>query len=295
METSPSSGVPPISSSSSGNKAIREFASLGLLVGTDRALSVALTAMNISFPSALFGMLSMFALLLLLDAVQPKAASKLVAIYKPGVDFISRWLAVCFAPSLVVLPLAPMPGSADLVRTAIVLVFGWLVSALSIAALTLALQKVSASGKAELPPAAVSVTTPPSKQLVQALASLTILFFAVSVATSCNNYAVAGYTLLSTVLGFSAGNLLPKKVKKLFHPLLVCAASALASIFALAKVSGLTFRNLLSGYLTRSSSLSMLGGGDILMSLLGPAVLSFAFQMYGRKQLMRERAVEVRG
>lgn len=77
--------------------------SLGILVAADKLVEQAFAAASIKFPSALFAMFCVFALLLFLP---PSLANGFMAFFDPATVFIHRWLPLFFVPSLVVLPLA---------------------------------------------------------------------------------------------------------------------------------------------------------------------------------------------
>lgn len=266
--------------------------SLILLIATDKLLAAFFEAIQLRFPSSLFGMLGMFALLLVLDRVNPSAGKRVLAAYKPGVDFIARWLAVCFVPTLVMLPLAPMPGSADLMRVAFAIVTLWISSLVSVGLFAGFLQKMLPEGGEVGEPSAPMIA-PPYEKLSRQLGMICAGLFVVSLVTGCLRPVVTLYTLLATVLGFCVGTLPNKTVKMFVHPLITCALVTLGAIGLLGVASGAGFAPLLSNYVSHSADMTMQGGGDLLLSLLGPAVVSFGFQMYGRKQLMRARAPEV--
>ncbi|KAK4531690.1 hypothetical protein CCYA_CCYA09G2547 [Cyanidiococcus yangmingshanensis] len=119
--------------------------------------------------------------------------------------------------------------------------------------------------------------------------------------------------LSSTVVGFSLGQRLPTKFQKALHPLLTCVILTYLSMWLLAKGSSSTWNDILLLYMRRpgkqwpphlesvaniaaESPVFILGGpGNVLLSFLGPAVLSFAFQMYQRRQFIREKAIQVLG
>ena len=61
----------------------------------------------------------------------------------------------------------------------------------------------------------------------------------------------------------------------------------------LAVATGTTLLDVLSTYKAGTLSPLLAGAGDILLFLLGPAVVALACQMYGRKKLMRENIPEV--
>lgn len=72
----------------------------------DKYLKQAFVAAAIKFPSALFGMFSVFSVLIILDIIVPRAATGLMNFFEPAITFIQRWLPLFYVPSLVVLPLA---------------------------------------------------------------------------------------------------------------------------------------------------------------------------------------------
>jgi putative effector of murein hydrolase len=119
--------------------------------------------------------------------------------------------------------------------------------------------------------------------------------------------------LSSSVVGFSLGQRLPPRIQKVLHPLVTCVMFTYFSIFLLAKGSGSAWIDILLLYMRRpgkqwppsvngvasaaaASAIFALGGpGNLLLSFLGPAVLSFAFQMYQRRRLIQENAPQVLG
>lgn len=80
--------------------------SLGLVLAADFILKWAFAAAAIKFPSALFGMFCVFAVLMVLDVVAPDAATAVVGFFEPATLFVQRWLPLFYVPSLVVLPIA---------------------------------------------------------------------------------------------------------------------------------------------------------------------------------------------
>ncbi|KAL7448207.1 hypothetical protein ACHAWC_000440, partial [Mediolabrus comicus] len=61
----------------------------------------------------------------------------------------------------------------------------------------------------------------------------------------------------------------------------------------LASLTGQTFFDIIKSYKVGTLAPLSAGAGDILLFLLGPAVVALACQMYGRKKLMRENIAEV--
>ena len=53
-------------------------------------------------------------------------------------------------------------------------------------------------------------------------------------------------------------------------------------------LTGYTFLSMLKSYKHRTLKPFLAGAGDVLLFLLGPAVIALACQMYSRMKLMRE-------
>ena len=79
---------------------------LVLILAVDFCLKKAFEAASIEFPSALFGMFCIFAVLMVLDYAKPHAALAFVNFFDPGIMFINRWLPLFYVPYLVVLPIS---------------------------------------------------------------------------------------------------------------------------------------------------------------------------------------------
>lgn len=62
-------------------------------------------------------------------------------------------------------------------------------------------------------------------------------------------------------------------------------------VFAYA--TGQTFHSMLTSYKVQSMCPVHIGAGDVLLFMLGPAVVALACQMYDRKALMKDNIVEV--
>lgn len=60
-----------------------------------------------------------------------------------------------------------------------------------------------------------------------------------------------------------------------------------------ATVTGQTFHSMLTSYKVKSFCPVHIGAGDLLLFMLGPAVVALACQMYDRKALMKDNMVEV--
>ena len=107
------------------------------------------------------------------------------------------------------------------------------------------------------------------------------------------NLLRSSFLLSSTLSTFVFGANLPKAFTKTVHPLVTCTGLTWLAAKALASLTGSTFLNILQSYKRGTLSLLSAGAGDVLLFLLGPAVVALACQMYGRKKLMRENIPEV--
>lgn len=89
---------------------------------------------------------------------------------------------------------------------------------------------------------------------------------------------------------------MPKRVRAVLHPLVSCTVGTIAGTALLAKLSAIPFADVLSVYYMRGAAqLSSWGAGNYLAALLGPAVITFAFQMDARRILVLQRFVEIVG
>ncbi len=138
---------------------------------------------------------------------------------------------------------------------------------------------------------------PFSKALVLQLRVLTCLL---GIASFLNPFPQLRslFFLSATLHNFCFGARLPKAFTKVVHPLVTCTTLTWAMVMSLASLTPTTttttttFRSMLQTY--RVGSLGWhSGAGDILLFLLGPAVISLAISMYDRRQLMKENFKEV--
>ena len=116
-------------------------------------------------------------------------------------------------------------------------------------------------------------------------------------ATPTNKYihpVRSAFLLFTTLSTFVFGSNLPKSFTKIVHPLVTCTGltwlvAQLLSYFS----SSMTFVDVIRIYKCGSLSFLHAGPGDVLLFLLGPAVIALACQMYSRRQLMQSNIIEV--
>eukprot|EP00751_Fragilariopsis_kerguelensis_P046081 CAMPEP_0170983628 /NCGR_PEP_ID=MMETSP0736-20130129/4361_1 /TAXON_ID=186038 /ORGANISM="Fragilariopsis kerguelensis, Strain L26-C5" /LENGTH=626 /DNA_ID=CAMNT_0011407131 /DNA_START=77 /DNA_END=1958 /DNA_ORIENTATION=+ len=143
-----------------------------------------------------------------------------------------------------------------------------------------------------------STTTPPAKLLTKLKTPILTLLL--------------GSTTLS---GFVYGSRLPKKTKKIIHPLVTCLTITWTVMVLFAKCTERTFIDMLSSIrwdkdfkCTERTFINMLssykmgqgfhglngtGAGDILLFLLGPAVMSLSISMYDKRDLIRDNFFQI--
>lgn len=113
-------------------------------------------------------------------------------------------------------------------------------------------------------------------------------------------YYATGYTmpifLCINVLCFQGANAVPPKIKRIAHPVLVCALFSILLIWGFSVSRGLTLYRGLNLYKTGTSYMNYLrgasglprpGAGDILASLLDASIVSLAMPMYQYRQELR--------
>uniref|UniRef100_A0A7S1TNE3 Plastidal glycolate/glycerate translocator 1, chloroplastic n=1 Tax=Erythrolobus australicus TaxID=1077150 RepID=A0A7S1TNE3_9RHOD len=281
------------------------MSALCALVVLDQLFKRLFCAMNWCFPCALGGMLSIVTVLFSLRAVSPDAADKLAAFFQPGVAFLSKWLAVFFVPVLIVLPLTarPYPPARDLLRIVSVIFSTFVLSLTGSAAFSQLIRRVTRSAESAAIDTTSNAVRAPKPTSAPPPRRSTMLFWLFgALGSGCGALCAphvqqfrAALTTCTTLFGFCLGQRMPAAFKRAVHPLLTTIGTVLTAMFAFAQMSGIRFLDVLAEYLTKGRCGSCLGGGDLLMNVLGAAILSFAFQIYARRRLIREHAMEVFG
>jgi putative effector of murein hydrolase len=105
---------------------------------------------------------------------------------------------------------------------------------------------------------------------------------------------VALSMLTATVHNFCFGARLPKKLTKVFHPLVCCTTMTWIWSYLLGAATGSSFLTMIHSY-RRGGALSLAssGAGDLLTFVLGPAVCSLGVSIYERRKLIRQNLKEV--
>ena len=312
--------------SSATRETIQRISSTTLLVAMDVAIRRLFRAKSIAFPSSLAGCGILFASLLSLHAVKAEWGDSIYSVLAPGAAVLAKWLPVFFVPSLVTLPLAQSMGNGwELAKVAAVIGGGFLFTLFTTAGSVLAVRKlmggdgtdgkgdgaeeVAAETPAAAAAAAAAAATPaPPKAAPKAFADSTANGLTALAATSGvvatiatkSGSALGGplqsaYMLFTTLATFVFGARLPKSFSKIVHPLVTCTSLTWLGATILTRLvgDGSTLSSMLKGYKAGTLAPLASGAGDILLFMLGPAVVALACQMYDRKQLMKENIAEV--
>ena len=178
---------------------------------------------------------------------------------------------------------------------------GFLFTLSSVAFSVLFLRK--AAGTAINAPSIAKLTTtksaapavkPFKEETLQMLLTASVVTGAISIAASRlgNEYATPLNTLFmgfSTVAAYVWGACsLPAAFTKIVHPLIIGTFLTLGVTQLSGWATGTTFLDMLKTYKVGSLDITKAGAGDILLHMLGPAVISFAVSMYSRKKLLKE-------
>jgi putative effector of murein hydrolase len=145
---------------------------------------------------------------------------------------------------------------------------------------------------------ATAPTKPYSPEILKTLIKASVVTGAVSIAAtrSGNEFATPLQTIFlfcSTVAAYVFGARLPSEFTKVVHPLVTSTAITLGVIRIAAELTGSTFMGVLGQYKVGSIQWKSAGAGDVLLYLLGPAVVSFALSVYSRKKLLKENLLVV--
>jgi putative effector of murein hydrolase len=149
-----------------------------------------------------------------------------------------------------------------------------------------------------LPPAPAAATKAFSDETEDGLRATAVFGAIFSIALSRGSsplkIPITALFLLSTTLhNFVYGSRLPNRIKGTFHPLVTCTALTWAVMKAYGILVGIRFKDILKAYRAGSIGLGSAGGGDFLLFMLGPAVVSLSMSMYEKRKLMKDSFAEV--
>ena len=269
----------------------------------------------IAFPASLSGCGALFATFLFAPF-----GGTLYGQFAPGAAVLAKWLPVFFVPSLIALPLANSVGSStevskidsvvshacpysniivQLLKIAGVVVGGFFFTLLTTAYSVLAVRKILGTASDAVPdgpPEEIVAPAPAPKAFddnvalslkAVSLAAGLLTVIAKRMGSSLSNPLATLFMFSATLSTFVFGARLPKRFTKIVHPLVTCTSLTWLSMMIVGRLAGDSFRSMLVAYAAAG------GAGKILLSFLGPAVISLACQMFDRRKLMKENIGEV--
>lgn len=274
--------------------ASNELSGAAIFLVLDHLFRKIFQAKGISFPSQLGGCCILFVLMNLLEVVKPGLGDTIFTSLTPGAGFLAKWLPVFFVPGLAMLPLAPSMGSpVEILKVLLIVVVGFYYSAATVAFTVLGLRKLEGSVTTAAVPTATAPSAPAAKpysdELMDVFLKSFVLTGVVSIGASLTNNEFATplrtlFMTITTFFGYIWGARLPAAFCKVVHPLVTSTVVTLAATQLEASITGGVFNDVLGTYKAGSMNPMSAGAGDLLLYLLGPAVVSFAISIYSRKQ-----------
>jgi putative effector of murein hydrolase/putative effector of murein hydrolase LrgA (UPF0299 family) len=266
------------------------------LILIDKVMSTLFKSKGWAFPSALAAMIGIFLGLCDLRKYAPKLTDKISDGFSPSVSFIKAWLPLFFVPPLVVLPLKMHLLAGVGLQMVGAIVSGVFLSLLSASLIADISGKVFSQPEKITSPEPIkltSVTSLPSI-LVPAAATAGLLIlskvFSLALPTVSLSKIQTAYGATATVTGYIAGTMLPTNMKKIAHPVLTCAVITIVLLSLFGLCNGILPAAVLTNYFGSGSSL---GAGNIISSMLGPAIISFGIQLYQYRIMLRDNAPRV--
>jgi len=285
-----------------------------LLIFLDVNFRSLFTKYSIAFPSSLAGCGSLFATMIAVTSMKEELGEAIYNTLNPGAALLAKWLPVFFVPSLITLPLAGSLGnSLEILKIFSVIIGGFFFTLFTTALSVLGIRRLMGGGgdgnnsnnvaETEIVASIKAVTNPPPKafsakllKILTTLASISGIAVVGAVKKSATQIITplqSSFLLFTTLSSFVFGANLPKSFTKAVHPLITCSSLTWVASTLLASLTGRTFIDIIKTYKAGTLAPLSTGAGDILLFLLGPAVVALACQMYGRKKLMRENIPEV--
>jgi len=137
---------------------------------------------------------------------------------------------------------------------------------------------------------------PYSEEILSFLVKGFVLSAAISLGATLTENAYATpiqsvFFLFATVGSFVWGARLPSGFTKIVHPLVTGSAFTLLMVQLFGSITGSTFTDVLRSYQAKTMEPMKTGAGDILLFLLGPAIVSLSTAMYSRRKLLAENFI----
>ena len=223
------------STEGSGNFNSRAAFGMVTLIAMDKAAAFLFKSKKWTFPSALAVMVGVFLTLCDLRKYNSTLADGISDALSPSVSLIKAWLPLFFVPPLVVLPLKMHLLKGMGLQLSAVVAIGSMLSLTSAGLFAQMMNTLFPTAVKNVgePKAALKSAPLPSLPPLIAPTIATVAFLVASKAlpyvapnapTAVTAVVQGSYGAAATVAGYIAGTKLPAKVKKIAHPVLICAA-----------------------------------------------------------------------
>lgn len=220
---------------------------------------------------------------------------QVVDFFKPAVDLITRFLPMFFVPALIALPLsASTIAGADAARALACILVGLVTCYISTAFVTVGLQKISPPPSTTLSSAGGAL--PGFSQFLETMfgAFVVITGLAASKAPAVAPIFMLVTTIFSFVVGSRLPRLLPPALGTVWHPLMSTFVVSTMCFSAYAAAAGTTLNAVLKAYLVPGGG-PLTAAGNAIMYWLGPAIWSFSFGLFARRQILFANLVPIVG
>jgi putative effector of murein hydrolase/putative effector of murein hydrolase LrgA (UPF0299 family) len=273
-----------------------------ILAKADLWVEGVLHAFGIGVPATVVTLFGFFVMLCTLDWVAPQACKNVIEFFTPSVAFLSRWLAMLFVPLLCTMPTladvvslqeVSLIGSMIAIRCIVMMVFDGLLAKLLI-------REPEAPPK---PAESPSQPKPTDKKPSNGLPGPALMgLLATGVWAAVNGVAFLpvyhtqfkyfGY-ICFMFLSFSWSLHIQKAVASLsrtlgsvVQPVVVTSLMTMGAISAMGMVEGVSYVESLKHFSTGVKFPVPLAAGDAIVSLLSPAVVSMAFGIFQKREIL---------
>jgi putative effector of murein hydrolase len=248
--------------------------------------------LKVNFPAPLIGMVIFF---FSMANMQDNDAAKFVEFFEPGVVLLTQFLPVFFIPGLISTPRAATGiRLLDVLKFASIVVIGMTAILFEVGHIVELVMKITKKTPPEPLPPKFGKFVPWFSEDVEiifgALTGLTGLLAYVVPALQQSFYVFT--TVFSFIIASRLPRFMPPKVHKYWHPLMTTyfATTVIFILQGLPRGKGLLA--VLHEYLVPGATWDK-AGGNFIMFFLEPAIISFSFGLFARKQLLGEHAASI--
>ena len=261
-----------------------------LLILIDKVAKILFTKFKCTFPSSLAAMVAMFMTLSVVDSFAASKAANVAWYFADAVAFIKLWLPLFFVPPLALLPLKMHLLQGKTLSIFGLTVLGFLTSLTSSGFIAQGLTKffpVKGNAAVQVPTTTRGAPKLPPVCIPLTFAALNLAFakFGPQSIQKINTYL---FGVSATVSAYVLGTLVPVGLKKVLHPVVTSGIITVLLLNLMGVVTGNTSSMMLTSYYGSGK-----GSGDLLSSLLGPAIVSFGLQLFQYRSMLLSNKMRI--